>query len=63
MEYIVLTPRDISFIDNRAVICAISDEDVALFEPIPLEIISFFEGRERVTYVGPEEELIQEIEL
>ena len=63
MEYIILTEDDISFIDNRAVICAISDTVVAIFEPIPAEIASYFEGRERVTYIDPEEELIQEIEL
>ena len=50
MEYIILTGGDVSFINNRAVICAVSDTVVAIFEPIPAEIASYFEGRERVTW-------------
>ena len=51
MEYVILTGGDVSFISNRAVICAVSDTVVAIFEPIPAEFASYFEGRERVAWV------------
>lgn len=54
MEYVILTGGDVSFINNRAVICAVSDAVVAIFEPIPAEIASYFDGRERVTWVDTE---------